>query len=66
MHEEMKQAQRFIGSSVNEIKINDESIDKINKQLKTAFPGKDVLADGVTQTIEEYIDKNWKYWEVGE
>jgi hypothetical protein len=58
----MKLAQRFITSNAETITINDSSIDKVNQQLKAVFPKKDIKADGITSTIEEFIDKNWIYW----
>ncbi len=62
MQESMKLAQRFITSNAETITINDSSIDKVNQQLKAVFPKKDIKADGITSTIEEFIDKNWIYW----
>jgi hypothetical protein len=58
----MKLAQRFITSNAETITINDSSIDKVNQQLKAVFPKKDIKADGITSTIEEFIDNNWTYW----
>lgn len=66
MQESMKLAQRFITSNAETITINDSSIDKVNQQLKAVFPKKDIKADGITSTIEEFIDKNWTYWTQGE
>lgn len=66
MQESMKLAQRFIASNAETITINDSSIDTVNKQLSAVFPKKDIKADGITSTIEEYIDKNWSYWIQGE
>lgn len=66
MQESMKLAQRFITSNAETITINDSSIDKVNQQLKAVFPKKDIKADGITSTIEEFIDKNWAYWTQGE
>ena len=66
MQESMKLAQRFIASNAETITINDSSVDTVNKQLSAAFPKKDIKADGITSTIEEYIDKNWSYWIQGE
>ena len=66
MQESMKLAQRFIASNAETITINDSSVDTVNKQLSAAFPKKDIKADGITSTIEEYIDKNWSYWVQGE
>lgn len=66
MQESMKLAQRFITSNAEKITINDSSIDKVNQQLKAVFPKKDIKADGITSTIEEFIDKNWTYWTQGE
>lgn len=66
MQESMKLAQRFIVSNAETITINDSSIDTVNKQLSAVFPKKDIKADGITSTIEEYIDKNWSYWIQGE
>jgi hypothetical protein len=62
----MKLAQRFIASNAETITINDSSIDTVNKQLNAVFPKRDIKADGITSTIEEYIDKNWTYWTQGE
>lgn len=66
MQESMKLAQRFIASNAETITISDSSIDTVNKQLSAVFPKKDIKADGITSTIEEYIDKNWSYWIQGE
>lgn len=66
MQESMKLAQRFITSNAETMTINDSSIDKVNQQLKAVFPKKDIKADGITSTIEEFIDKNWTYWTQGE
>ena len=66
MQESMKLAQRFIVSNAETITINDSSVDTVNKQLSAAFPEKSIKADGITSTIEEYIDKNWSYWIQGE
>lgn len=66
MQESMKLAQRFIASNAETITINDSSIDTVNKQLSAVFPKRDIKADGITSTIEEYIDKNWTYWTQGE
>lgn len=66
MQESMKLAQRFIASNAETITINDSSIDTVNKQLSAVFPRRDIKADGITSTIEEYIDKNWTYWTQGE
>lgn len=66
MQESMRLAQRFIASNAETITINDSSVDTVNKQLSAAFPKKDIKADGITSTIEEYIDKNWSYWIQGE
>lgn len=66
MQEPMNLAAKFIASNTESIVINDASIDTVNKQLKALFPKKDIKADGITSTIEEYIDKNWVYWVQGE
>lgn len=66
MQESMKLAQRFIASNAETITINDSSVDTVNKQLSAVFPKRDIKADGITSTIEEYIDKNWSYWVQGE
>lgn len=66
MQEQMKLAQKFIASNVEEIKIDDSSIDTVNVQLGALFPKRNIKAEGITSTIEEYIDKNWKYWTQGE
>lgn len=66
MQESMKLAQRFIVSNADTITINDSSVDKVNQQLKAVFPKRDIKADGITSTIEEFIDKNWTYWTQGE
>ena len=66
MQEEMKLAQKFIASNVEELIIKDSSIDTTNTQLEAMFPKRDIKAQGIALTIEEYIDKNWKYWTIGE
>ena len=66
MQEQMKLAQKFIASNVEEMVINDSSIDAVNVQLGALFPKKNIKAEGITSTIEEYIDKNWKYWTQGD
>lgn len=66
MQESMELAQRFIASNAETITINDSSVDTVNKQLSAVFPKRGIKADGITSTIEEYIDKNWSYWVQGE
>lgn len=66
MQESLKLAQRFIVSNAETITINDSSVDTVNKQLGALFPKRNIKADGITSTVEEYIDKNWTYWTQGE
>lgn len=66
MQESLKLAQRFIVSNAETITISDSSVDTVNKQLGALFPKRNIKADGITSTIEEYIDKNWTYWTQGE
>lgn len=66
MQESLKLAQRFIVSNAETITISDSSVDTVNKQLGALFPKRNIKADGITSTVEEYIDKNWTYWTQGE
>ena len=61
MGEAIKQAQPFIESNAQQFIIEDSSIDTVNKQLKAFIPQKDVRAQGIQMTAEEYVDKNWSY-----
>ena len=59
--EEMAHARRFITSTEQEIEVKDESLNKVTKQLSALFPESDIRAQGIKQTAEEYVDKNWDY-----
>lgn len=61
MEESCKIANMYIDSTVDEINIDTESIDKVNTQLRAFVPHKDIKAKGITLTAEEYVDKNWAY-----
>jgi hypothetical protein len=54
-------ARRFIPTSEEEVNITDESLATVTKQLDALFPEMDVRGSGITQTAEEFIDKNWAY-----
>lgn len=59
--EEMAHARRFITSKEKEVSIDDEARDKVTKQLSALFPNSDITAEGIRQTAEEYVEKNWDY-----
>lgn len=54
-------AAQFIDSKADMSTINNEALLKVTTQLQHIFPGKEVGAQGIQQTAEEWIDRNWKY-----
>lgn len=66
MYEAFNRVKNFISSAVEPVDIKDSSIDSANYTLKTLFPKKDIKAQGITMSAEEFIDRNWKYWIMGE
>ena len=66
MYESFNKAKNFIASTVTPVNISNSSIDSINYTLSAIFPKKDIKAQGITMSAEEFIDRNWKYWTMGE
>lgn len=66
MQESLNRAKNFIASTVTPVKVDDANIDRINDVLKALFPQKDIKAQGISMSAEEYINKNWNYWTIGE
>ena len=66
MYEAFNRAKNFIASTVTPVEMNDSNIDSINFALKAMFPKKDIMAQGIIMSAEDYIDRNWKYWINGE
>ena len=65
MHDNFKKAARFISASVTPLTIESESVERVNKQLRTFIPDGSVRTFGLLTTINDYIDKNWYYWKRG-
>lgn len=66
MYEAFNRAKNFISSAVTPVEMNDSNIDSVNYILKSIFPKKDIKAQGIIMSAEDYIDRNWKYWINGE
>ena len=61
LHEALTNARRFIEATSNPVNVDDSAFVNVNIQLGALFPEMDIKATGITQTAEEYIDKNWDY-----
>lgn len=62
MYEAFEYASKFIESRVSEIQIESHVLDKVNKQLTSFIPEGNVRAQGIEQTVKDYIDNNWSRW----
>jgi hypothetical protein len=62
MYEAFEHASKFIESRVSEIQIESHILDKVNKQLTSFIPEGNVRAQGIEQTVKDYIDNNWSRW----
>lgn len=59
--EALQNARRFIETPEKEVELNDEIFTEANKTLKSIFPDSEIMASGVEQTAEEYVDSHWYY-----
>lgn len=55
-------AKQFIESNINTEAVRSSDLVKVSEQLKHIFPGKNVMAEGMMMTAEEWIDANWKHF----
>lgn len=66
MYDAFAHASKFIDPKIDDVHIESNSIDKVNKHLNAFIPEGNVKAQGIEQTIEEYINDNWHRWIQGE
>lgn len=62
MYDSFEHASKFIESKVEELQVESAVIDKVNKHLNAFMPAGNVRAQGLQETIEDYINRNWHRW----
>lgn len=62
LQKQINEASRYIESNLEEIEVDTDTIELVNKQLKALFPEGNLKAQGMISTIKNFIDTNWDYW----
>lgn len=65
LQEAYNNASKFISTPTIELDVQTESVDKVNKQLRTFIPDGSLRTFGIVESVKDYIDANWYYWKQG-